>query len=112
MDLALSLGETPKPLKFLEKAQKKKESIGFCMALEGPEHIIKGNSRSEILVGEEEEEEKSGSSDPPVQLDLLPSSPVQHNIQPISQSHLPFPWLTANCNLSISSPVRKFSRFL
>ncbi|XP_058204850.1 homeobox-leucine zipper protein HOX11-like [Rhododendron vialii] len=95
MDLALSLGETPKTLKFLEKAQKKKKSMGFCMGLEGPEHIIKGNSRSEILVGEEEEE-KSGSSDPPVQLDLLPSTPVQHNIQPLSQSHLPFPWLTPN----------------
>ncbi|KAL6986984.1 Homeobox-leucine zipper protein [Sarracenia purpurea var. burkii] len=98
MELALSLGEKPKPLPFLDKTQNLTTTgkhLGlFCMGLGAP-LIINGGSKEEGR-----REEKTGSSDPPVQLDLLPFSPVQRNQQPPpsqSPSQLTrFPWLTAN----------------
>ncbi|XAR68610.1 hypothetical protein NMG60_11003797 [Bertholletia excelsa] len=84
MELALSLGDSAKPFTFLDPEKKNTvdKDLGFCTGL-GP------------LVDKKppiSEEERSGSSsDPPVQLDLLPLSPVQRN-QPPSQRRLP--WLT------------------
>ncbi|GFZ20951.1 homeobox leucine zipper protein [Actinidia rufa] len=73
MELGLSLGDTPKPLTFIDKTQKMvSKDLGFRMGFNGR------------LTSQESEEEKSGSSDPPVQLDLLPFSPVQRT-QPPSQ---------------------------
>ncbi|KAA8516978.1 hypothetical protein F0562_017204 [Nyssa sinensis] len=98
MELALSLGETPKPFTFFDKTQKMvNKDLGFCIGL-GPV-MINGRShgRGETHEGEgrreeiRDEHEMRGSSDPPVQLDLLPFSPVPRN-QPSSQ--LRFPWLT------------------
>ncbi|XAR70044.1 hypothetical protein NMG60_11001862 [Bertholletia excelsa] len=86
MELALSLGDAPKPFSVLDKAGQKlvNKDLGFCMGL-GP--LINGRSH------EREEEERRGSSDPPVQLDLLPFSPVPRS-QPLSQ--IRFPWLSEN----------------
>ncbi|KAA8518285.1 hypothetical protein F0562_015832 [Nyssa sinensis] len=79
MELALSLGDTPKPFTFLDKIQKRfDKDLRFCMAL-GP------------VIRDENDRRRSSILDPPVQLDLLPFSPVPRN-QPSSQ--LRFPWLT------------------
>ncbi|XP_027352443.1 homeobox-leucine zipper protein HOX11-like [Abrus precatorius] len=61
MELALSLGDTPKP---------------FSLATKLPSIAL--------------EDERKGSSDPPLQLHLLPSTPVPPS-QP--SSHFPIPWL-------------------
>ena len=85
MELGLSLGDTPRPLTYIDKTQKMVSTdLGFCMGFHGR------------FISQDSEEEKSGSSDPPVQLDLLPFSPVQRT-QPPSQL-VRFPWLTQNCN--------------
>ncbi|PSS36296.1 Homeobox-leucine zipper protein [Actinidia chinensis var. chinensis] len=85
MELALCLGDTPRPFSFLDKTQKMvNKDIGFCMAL-GP-HI---NGRSQDI-----EETRGSSTNPTVQLNLLPFSPVQINQTPPSK--LSFPWLTKN----------------
>ncbi|TKY62526.1 Homeobox-leucine zipper protein HAT14 [Spatholobus suberectus] len=63
MELALSLGDTPKPFSLPTN----NDSVGLCIALG---------------------DDKRSSSDPPVQLDLLPSTPV------LPSSHLPIPWLS------------------
>ncbi|XP_071909170.1 homeobox-leucine zipper protein HAT14 isoform X1 [Coffea arabica] len=91
MELALSLGDTPKPFTFLDKAQKVvNRDLGFCMGLgkgaadRGGDHQSR-NSR-------ESDGERRGSSDPPVQLDLLPFSPVPRS--QTSSSQLSFSWLT------------------
>ncbi|RDY06916.1 Homeobox-leucine zipper protein HAT14, partial [Mucuna pruriens] len=61
MELTLSLGDAPMPTN--------NDSVGFCIAL-------RHDKRSSL------------GSDPPLQLDLLPSTPV------LSSSHLPIPWLS------------------
>lgn len=94
MELALSLGDTPKPFSFLDKPQKMVSSsgggrdLGFCMGMG------KGSTATTAAADtDNQEEERRGSSDPPVQLDLLPFSPV-----PRSQNapQLSFSWLTQN----------------
>ena len=108
MELALSLGDTPKPFTFLDKAQKVvNRDLGFCMGLgkgaadRGGDHQSR-NSR-------ESDGERRGSSDPPVQLDLLPFSPVPRS--QTSSSQLSFSWLTQHCNFSLFD-VLEFSAFL
>ncbi|KAL1550041.1 homeobox-leucine zipper protein [Salvia divinorum] len=92
MELALSLGDTPKPFSFLEKPQKiLSKDLGFCMttgkvSTDGGEKSNKSDD-SRFSDGPI----RASSSDPPVQLDLLPFSPVQRS-QP-SSNKLPFPWL-------------------
>ncbi|KAF8395927.1 hypothetical protein HHK36_019882 [Tetracentron sinense] len=82
MELGLSLGDSSKPLSFLEKTQKiNNKGLGFCMGL------------GVGFNGREDEEEKDGGRDrdqrdPHVQLDLL-LAPVPRN--PPSQ-----PWPTEN----------------
>lgn len=83
MELALSLGDTPKlPISFLDKPTKD-PLPSFFSTQQG-----------------KASEEKRGSSDPPIQLDLLPFSPVLRSPHP--SSHLPIPWLTQPCR-----PVRE-----
>ncbi|KAL6337036.1 hypothetical protein AAG906_036350 [Vitis piasezkii] len=87
MELALSLGDASKPFTFLDKTQKMvNKDAGFCMGL-GTGIIGKGQGHGG------EEDERKVSSDPPVQLDLLPFSPVPRH-HPSSQ--LRFPWLADN----------------
>ncbi|GAB2266895.1 homeobox-leucine zipper protein [Dionaea muscipula] len=100
MELALSLGDTSKPLSFLEKKQsttRKRDINGFCMslALSGSRESQDTNSRSSSR-----EEDPPAAEIPPLQLDLLPFSPV-----PLGALALPppppplqprFPWLCEN----------------
>ncbi|XP_057722119.1 homeobox-leucine zipper protein HOX11-like [Arachis stenosperma] len=84
MELALSLGEAPKSFTLLDNTPKlpnNKDPVGFCIAL--------GAAASSA--GKSSEEDRRGSSDPPVQLDLLPSTPVLRSQHP--SSHLRIPWL-------------------
>ncbi|CAJ2671285.1 unnamed protein product [Trifolium pratense] len=66
MELALSLGDTPKPFSLFENPNK-----GFSIVLEQAQKSL---------------DEKRGSSDPPIQLNLLPSTPVHPSPHQI-------PWL-------------------
>ncbi|KAK9289619.1 hypothetical protein L1049_007777 [Liquidambar formosana] len=85
MELALSLGDASKPFSFLDKTPKiVNKDLGFCMGLR-----LDGISK-----GKGDEDERRASSDPPVQLDLLPFSPVPRQPHPSSQIRLP--WLTSN----------------
>ncbi|KAL2326908.1 hypothetical protein Fmac_020335 [Flemingia macrophylla] len=78
MELALSLGDTSKAFTLPTKH-----------TMEKPSH----------------DDERRGSSDPPVQLDLLPFSPVQRS-QPSSQ--LRIPWLTQACGAARALDVNLF----
>ncbi|XP_009604044.1 homeobox-leucine zipper protein HAT14 isoform X2 [Nicotiana tomentosiformis] len=102
MELALSLGgDTPKSFLFLEKSSSSSslheklnssKDLGFCMGLgKCNEDKIRKNKqrRSQDL---KEDHESKGSSDPLLQLDLLPFSPVSRD----TSSQLHFPWLTEN----------------
>ncbi|KAE8726947.1 Homeobox-leucine zipper protein HAT14 [Hibiscus syriacus] len=65
MELALSLGDPPKPFSFIGETQKlSSNDLGFCMGLLRQGDAVYGG------------DEKRVSSDPPLQLDLLPFSPV------------------------------------
>ncbi|KAJ1403366.1 Leucine zipper, homeobox-associated [Sesbania bispinosa] len=84
MELALSLGDASKPFSLLDKNNPtklppNKDPLGFC--------ITRNNSS----------EERRGSSDPPIQLDLLPSTPVL-------RSHLRIPWLNDALERVTSEP--------
>ncbi|GAU44708.1 hypothetical protein TSUD_24710 [Trifolium subterraneum] len=84
MELALSLGDTPKlPFSFLDKPTKDPLPNLFLTQQGKPSEL-----------------EKTSSLDPPIQLDLLPFSPVLRSHH--SSSHLPIPWLTQPCG-----PVRE-----
>ncbi|KAK8593630.1 hypothetical protein V6N12_045706 [Hibiscus sabdariffa] len=75
MELALSLGDPSIPFSFLEETPKlSSKDLGFCMGLRK---------------SQEEGDEKRVASDPPLQLDLLPFSPVP-------RPQLRLPWLTHN----------------
>ncbi|KAB1222396.1 Homeobox-leucine zipper protein HAT14 [Morella rubra] len=99
MELALSLGDTPKPFSFLDNTPKiSHKDLGFCMGL-GSGFSGRSDDKKEACEAEDrrvvirDEGERRVSSDPPLQLDLLPFSPVPRS-QPPSQ--LRFPWLTDN----------------
>ncbi|KAK6126848.1 hypothetical protein DH2020_039409 [Rehmannia glutinosa] len=84
MELALSLGDTPKlkPLSFLDQ----------------------NNGTNEKKTGLSGDERRTTSLDRPVQaLDLLPFSPVHRITRPSSNNKFPFPWLSENL---VSEPGR------
>lgn len=88
MELALSLGDTPKPFSLHEKSQKiLGMDLGFCMAVEKDEN---NGGRGEET-GSSETERRASSSDPTAQLRLLAFSPA-HRSQPPSNYKFPFPW--------------------
>ncbi|KAF2289487.1 hypothetical protein GH714_036592 [Hevea brasiliensis] len=99
MELALSLGDTSKPFKFLGQTTKiSTKDLGFCMGL-GTGFTATPRSQDKVvdatLQGEAAPAAAGSriSSDPPVQLDLLPFSPVPRRQTP---SQIPFPWLSDN----------------
>ncbi|CAI0406628.1 unnamed protein product [Linum tenue] len=100
MELALSLGDASKPFKFLDKAAPTKDHhLGFCMGLGGGGG---GGGRGD----DGRRMNASASTDPqtPLQLDLLPFSPVHRRptaAAPASEAR--FPWLIA------TDPARKSS---
>lgn len=99
MELALSLGDASKPFLFLDKAPKMgSKDLGFCMGLGGAFSARSDESRESIHEGDHDQDERRRrrvSSDPPVQLNLLPSAPVPRSH---ASSQLRFPWLTDNRN--------------
>ncbi|KAL0339547.1 UNVERIFIED_CONTAM: Homeobox-leucine zipper protein HAT14 [Sesamum radiatum] len=99
MELALSLGDTPKPFSLLEKSQKiLGKDLGFCMGMAVGKSDAESNTRCKettaglLFSADDDQRRSDSSSDPPVQLDLLPFSPV-HRTHPSSHK-FPFPWLT------------------
>lgn len=97
MELALSLGDTPKPFQFLDKPQKMvSKDLGFCMGL-GKSSTAEDGDHHQSRGCRESDGERRGSSDLPVQLDLLPFSPVIRS-QTSSSQQLSFSWLTQHCN--------------
>ncbi|XVE75737.1 hypothetical protein DITRI_Ditri12bG0116800 [Diplodiscus trichospermus] len=104
MELALSLGDPSKPFSFLDKNPNlSSKDLGFCMGLgngfrsQEKGDSFEGGNRGETSKGGDD---KRVSSDPPLQLDLLPFSPVPRT-QPSSQ--LRFPWLTDNLAIETGS---------
>ncbi|KAK0583878.1 hypothetical protein LWI29_004409 [Acer saccharum] len=93
MELALSLGDTSKAFsKFLDKSPKiTSKNLGFCMGLERRTQEIREDDDDDD--DDDEDDTIRVSSDPPVQLDLLPFSPVPRPHHQ-SSTHLRFPWLT------------------
>ncbi|KAM1184764.1 hypothetical protein PS2_013839 [Malus domestica] len=103
MELALSLGDASKPFLFLDKAPKigSNKDLGFCMGLGSAARSDESSRESTHEVYDQEEGRRSRvSSDPPLQLNLLPSAPVPRSR---ASSQLSFPWLTDN--LAVSEPA-------
>ncbi|KAI3811679.1 hypothetical protein L1987_21407 [Smallanthus sonchifolius] len=112
MELALSLGDTPKPFSLLDhhsrSQQQKMKDLGFCMGLGSSRNLedlhIKNMMREkddEKVISSSSSSDPSSSSPPPpppLQLDLLPFSAVLRSPpQPPSASHRwSFPWLSRN----------------
>ncbi|GER25928.1 homeobox-leucine zipper protein family [Striga asiatica] len=85
MELALSLGDAPKPFSFIEKSQQiLGKDLGFCMATDEDAGKAKSIGRDYKEPGFSD----GCSSDPaPVQLDLLPFSPVHKTQQPSNNNN-------------------------
>ncbi|KAI3667489.1 hypothetical protein L6452_42552 [Arctium lappa] len=110
MELALSLGDTPKPFSILDhhnrSQQQKMKDLGFCMGLGNRNNLedihFKNMMREKDDDGHRKTDERISSSSspdpspPPLQLDLLPFSPVLRSPPPPPPSHRCFPWLSKN----------------
>ncbi|KAK9057681.1 hypothetical protein SSX86_022517 [Deinandra increscens subsp. villosa] len=113
MELALSLGDTPKPFSLMDhhsrSQQQKMKDLGFCMGLgtttKNLEDLPFKNSNSMMREKADDHERfitsSSDQSPPPpppsLQLDLLPFSPVLRSPPPqTSSSQRSFPWLSKN----------------
>ncbi|EEF27847.1 homeobox-leucine zipper protein HOX11 [Ricinus communis] len=101
MELALSLGDASKPFKFLDNTTPKNnkmipnKDLGFCMGLAtsgfAPRSQDKTHDHSHEGDDDDGDRRRVLSSDRPVQLDLLPFSPVHP-----ARRQIPFPWLSDN----------------
>lgn len=102
----MSLGDTPKPFSLLDhhkrSQQQKMKDLGFCMGLGGTRNLEDLNMRREK--DDENGHRKTSSSSssppppppsPPLQLDLLPFTPVLRSPPP-PPSHRCFPWMSKN----------------
>ncbi|GKC31578.1 homeobox-leucine zipper protein HOX11 [Tanacetum coccineum] len=118
MELALSLGDSPKPFSLLDhhtnisqsQQQQKMKDLGFCMGLGNKTNLqdlhFNNMSSSKDKTNDidadtcrklDESKSSSSSSDPsppPLQLDLLPFTPVLRS--PPQSTGLSFPWLSKN----------------
>nr|GEV28363.1 homeobox-leucine zipper protein HAT14-like [Tanacetum cinerariifolium] len=96
MELALSLGDTPKPILLSGQSksqQLKMKEVGFCMGLESSSQNQDHQQKNYSEKADDDKTNYSSSSDPPkLQLDLLPFSP-SHQVPP-PPTHRPFPWLS------------------
>ncbi|PWA38302.1 Homeobox, conserved site-containing protein [Artemisia annua] len=96
MELALSLGDTPKPILPAGQSksqQLKMKEVGFCMGLESSSQNQDHQQKNCSEKANDDKTNYSSSSDPPkLQLDLLPFSP-SHQAPP-PPTHRPFPWLS------------------
>ncbi|KAI4348791.1 hypothetical protein L6164_009469 [Bauhinia variegata] len=98
MELALSLGDASKAFSFLDKPTKrpnKDPHPGFCMALGG---AFSSRKPSDAKIGnhgyreDQGQDETRASSDPPLQLELLPFTLVPRTHP--SSDQLRIPWLS------------------
>ncbi|KAJ7975991.1 Homeobox associated leucine zipper protein [Quillaja saponaria] len=96
MELALSLGDTPKSFSFLDKATRNmsNKDLGFCIALGEGLSKEKKNLTSCSNHEDERSSLRVSSSDPPLPLELLPFSPVPRTQQPSAPSQLRIPWFS------------------
>ncbi|KAF5785774.1 putative transcription factor homeobox-WOX family [Helianthus annuus] len=97
MELALSLGDTPKPISIADEnrsQQQKNKELGFCMVLGSSSQVQDHQHKN--YDDDDKTNCSSSSSDPrPLQLDLRPFSPSLHQSSPTPPpSHRPFPWLS------------------
>lgn len=105
MELALSLGDTRKPITIADQTgsqQQKMKELGFCMVL-GTHSQIQDHEHKINLEDDDKTNCSSSSSDPPpLQLDLRPFSPSlrQSPPPPPPPSHRPFPWLSQICKFN------------
>ena len=93
MELGLSLGDTPKPFRFVDKQRQpqrglSRPDLGFCVDL-SIGRTIAGDKEGDEEKPNQREEESDGNEDPPIQLDLLPRNPVQRNL---TNPYQGFPW--------------------
>ncbi|KAK4272601.1 hypothetical protein QN277_021133 [Acacia crassicarpa] len=95
MELALSLGDAPKGFPILDKAPRMaNKEPGFCISL--------GQSLAEkVSEHDSVQDETRASSDPPLQLDLLPFTPIP---RPHPPSYLRIPWLSDSLGSQRFSP--------
>ncbi|XP_010257490.1 PREDICTED: homeobox-leucine zipper protein HOX11 isoform X2 [Nelumbo nucifera] len=108
MELGLSLGDASNAFAFVDKSHKvSAKGLGFCMGLgvgivnSREDEKLEADERDSALKDSDEMEEKKDSTDPPIQLDLLPPGPVPR--KPPSSSQLIFPWPTENGNSEAGS---------
>ncbi|RWV81764.1 hypothetical protein GW17_00056789 [Ensete ventricosum] len=98
MELGLRLGEAPagRPFWSAEKVVTTKRGrglglvLGMGLRVGGGEEEQDEDGRVEQVTADEEEGEERGSSEPPLQLNLLPLLPVPPQTSP----QLRFPWAT------------------
>ncbi|KAJ0809160.1 putative transcription factor homeobox-WOX family [Helianthus annuus] len=105
MELALSLGDTPKPFSLLDhhtrSTQQKMQDLGFCMGLGNPKNMMREKPDEKIITSSTDQSPPpppppSSPSPPPLQLDLLPFTPVLRSPPQPSSTHRSFPWLSRN----------------
>ncbi|KAD4888739.1 hypothetical protein E3N88_20812 [Mikania micrantha] len=101
MELALSLGDTPKPFSLLDhhsrSQQQKMKDLGFCMGLGSSRNLDDLHRKTdEKAISSSPDQPPTPPSQPPMQLDLLPFSPVLRSLPQPSSSHRSLPWLSKN----------------
>ncbi|XP_051138837.1 homeobox-leucine zipper protein HOX11 isoform X2 [Andrographis paniculata] len=117
MELALSLGDTPKPFPFLEKSPTMilGKDLGFCMAAAAAGDVGDDNNGAGIAATSSKDADargKASSSTPPLQLELLPFSPVHKTNQQSScpsLNKIPFPWLHHNSDSGLGFELNRRS---
>ncbi|KAI7729465.1 hypothetical protein M8C21_020372 [Ambrosia artemisiifolia] len=122
MELALSLGDTPKPYSLMDhhskSTQQKMKDLGFCMGLGNPKNpntledlpfknMMREKHDEKMITSSTDQSPpppppSSSPSPPPLQLDLLPFTPVLRSPPQPSSSHRSFPWLSRNL---VSEPM-------
>lgn len=96
MELGLSLGDAPKPFRFVEKQPQvpppqrvlSRPDLGFCVDLSIGRPFV-GEKEDDEEKPNQREDESDANEDPPIQLDLLPHNPVPRNL---TNPYQGFPW--------------------
>lgn len=108
MELGLSLGDAPKPFRFVDKQSQvpspqrrlSRKDLGFCVDLSIGRSVA-GDKEDDEDKPNQGEDESDGNEDPPVQLDLLPHNPVPRNL---TNPYQGFPWPSSENGKNLESP--------